>query len=76
MRVIWWEEACHEGEDGNIAFVADVNAFFIVVDGGVTVGLVLSGPVQIIQIFENGGFVALKLGGIVFFGDGEGGSSK
>ena len=73
VGAVWGHEACEEGEDGDVALVADVNAFFVVVNGGVTVRLVFGAPVQIVDVADDGSFVALEFervrGFVDCFGD-------
>lgn len=52
--------------------MADVDAFFVVVDGGVTVGLRFLVPVQIVDVADDSGFVALVLFRVIGFVDGFG----
>ena len=67
IRMRWWEEAGHEGEERDVAFVADVGGFFVVVNGGVAVGFVFGGPVQVVEIAEEGGVVGIEVRGVVVF---------
>lgn len=54
MRVCGGDETGHEGEEGNVAFMADVDALFEFVDCGVAVGGVLGGPVQVFDVGADG----------------------
>lgn len=71
-RAVGGEEPRQEGEDGDVALVADVRALLVVVDGGVAVGLVRGAPVQVVDVAHDGPFLTRVLGCVVVFAD-EGG---
>lgn len=48
------EETGHEREYANVAFVAYMRGFLIVVNGGVAVGVVFFGPVEVVDVATNG----------------------
>lgn len=45
--------------------MADKLVLLVVIDGGITVRLVLLGPVQVIKVTEDGLFVLGEFGGVV-----------
>jgi len=71
-RAVGREEAGEEGEDGDVALVADVDAFLVVIDGGVAVCFGFGGPVQVVDVFHDGGFVGAELRGVGGLVDGFG----
>lgn len=54
LGIICLEQADEEGEQRNVALVADEAVFLKVVNGGVAVAPVLLGPVQVVQVVLDG----------------------
>lgn len=51
---LWVYHAGHEWEDADVSLVTDVDAFIVVINGRVTIGLLVLVPMQVVNVLGNG----------------------